>query len=313
MHTTDAISENDKKIWISITGYRTLLILISLLKEGKTIDELVQILKNDNITSKSVSKDTVRLTINTLKSAGCAILRPSKSNGYKYELIEHPYSLNISKFDFDSLILIRDRISNELSWKKVLDLNNLFSKIIALTSNNSYIEICENEKLLNNVNLKILSELSKPNLKGKKIKVKYLSPKNGEEDIDIIIQKIIYEHKKLYLSGYIFKYNKVSLLNIERIKKILAIDISERININDYYEVEYELFGNSYNQYEPASYEEIIKKNKNSIIIRAKVLNEFCFIQRLFLFGSDFKIISPSFFKEKLIDKILQIQKGYQE
>lgn len=313
MYTTDTISENDKKIWISITGYRTLLILISLLKEGKTIDELVQILKNDNITSKSVSKDTVRLTINTLKSAGCAILRPSKSNGYKYELIEHPYSLNISKFDFDSLILIRDRISNELSWKKVLDLNNLFSKIIALTSNNSYIEICENEKLLNNVNLKILSELSKPNLKGKKIKVKYLSPKNGEEDIDIIIQKIIYEHKKLYLSGYIFKYNKVSLLNIERIKKILAIDISERININDYYEVEYELFGNSYNQYEPASYEEIIKKNKNSIIIRAKVLNEFCFIQRLFLFGSDFKIISPSFFKEKLIDKILQIQKGYQE
>ncbi len=313
MYTTDTISENDKKIWISITGYRTLLILISLLKEGKTIDELVQILKNDNITSKSVSKDTVRLTINTLKSAGCAILRPSKSNGYKYELMEHPYSLNISKFDFDSLMLIRDRISNELSWKKVLDLNNLFSKIIALTSNNSYIEICENEKLLNNVNLKILSELSKPNLKGKKIKVKYLSPKNGEEDIDIIIQKIIYEHKKLYLSGYIFKYNKVSLLNIERIKKILAIDISERININDYYEVEYELFGNSYNQYEPASYEEIIKKNKNSIIIRAKVLNEFCFIQRLFLFGSDFKIISPSFFKEKLIDKILQIQKGYQE
>lgn len=313
MYTTDTISENDKKIWISITGYRTLLILISLLKEGKTIDELVQILKNDNITSKSVSKDTVRLTINTLKSAGCVILRPSKSNGYKYELMEHPYSLNISKFDFDSLILIRDRISNELSWKKVLDLNNLFSKIIALTSNNSYIEICENEKLLNNVNLKILSELSKPNLKGKKIKVKYLSPKNGEEDIDIIIQKIIYEHKKLYLSGYIFKYNKVSLLNIERIKKILAIDISERININDYYEVEYELFGNSYNQYEPASYEEIIKKNKNSIIIRAKVLNEFCFIQRLFLFGSDFKIISPSFFKEKLIDKILQIQKGYQE
>ena len=313
MYTTDTISENDKKIWISITGYRTLLILISLLKEGKTIDELVQILKNDNITSKSVSKDTVRLTINTLKSAGCVILRPSKSNGYKYELMEHPYSLNISKFDFDSLILIRDRISNELSWKKVLDLNNLFSKIIALTSNNSYIEICENEKLLNNVNLKILSELSKPNLKGKKIKVKYLSPKNGEEDIDIIIQKIIYEHKKLYLSGYIFKYNKVSLLNIERIKKILAIDISERININDYYEVEYELFGNSYNQYEPASYEEIIKKNKNSIIIRAKVLNEFCFIQRLFLFGSDFKIISPDFFKEKLIDKILQIQKGYQE
>lgn len=313
MYTTDTISENDKKIWISITGYRTLLILISLLKEGKTIDELVQILKNDIVTSKSVSKDTVRLTINTLKAAGCVILRPSKSNRYKYELVKHPFCLNISKSDFDSLMLIRNRISNELSWKKVLNLNDLFAKIIALTFDDSYIEMCENEKLLNNVNLKILSELSKPNIKGKKIKVKYLSPENGEEDIDIIVQKITYENKKLYLSGYIFKYNKVSLLNIERIKKILAIDISERININDYYEVEYELFGNSYNQYEPASYEEIIKKNKNSIIIRAKVLNEFCFIQRLFLFGSDFKIISPSFFKEKLIDKILQIQKGYQE
>ncbi len=313
MHTTDAISENDKKIWISITGYRTLLLLVKLIEQGRTIDELVQILKDDNITSKSVSKDTVRLTINTLKSAGCIILRPSKSNGYKYELIKHPYSLNISQSDFDALMLIRERISNELSWKKVLNLNDLFTKITALTFENSYIESCENGKLLNDIDLKILFELSKPNLKGKKIKVKYLSPENGEEDIDIIVQKIIYENKKLYLSCYILKYKKVSLLKIERIKKILAIDISEKININDYYYVEYELFGNSYKQYEVASYEEIIKKNENSIIIKAKVTNEFCFIQRLLLFGSDFKIISPSFFKEKLINKILEIQKGYQE
>ena len=41
--------------------------------------------------------------------------------------------------------------------------------------------------------------------------------------------------------------------------------------------------------------------------------NEFCFIQRILLLGSDFKINSPEFFREKLINKLKLIQKGYKQ
>ena len=57
--------------------------------------------------------------------------------------------------------------------------------------------------------------------------------------------------------------------------------------------------------------EKIIKDNKTSMLVEAKVQNEFLFVQRLLLLGMNFKIISPDFFREKLISKIKLIQKGY--
>ena len=84
-------------------------------------------------------------------------------------------------------------------------------------------------------------------------------------------------------------------------------------NKNSSYKVVYELLGNSKNIFKIQKNEEIISRNTNSIKIEALVDNEFLFIQRLLLFGTDFKIISPDFFREKLIDKIKLIQKGYKE
>ena len=101
--------EATKNCWISLTGYRTLFVLRLLLEKSRTIDELVEILSHNELASKSISKDTIRLTINTLKNAGCNIKRPCKTNGYKYEILSHPFTLYISKeesFSFIKLSII---------------------------------------------------------------------------------------------------------------------------------------------------------------------------------------------------------------
>lgn len=313
MKTTDTISEKKKKIWISITGYRTLLILKVLLEKGRTVNELIEILKSNKITQKSVSKDTLRITLNTLKTAGCDIARPSKSNGYTYSITNHPFFLKLSSEDINSLIFVRDKFSNELSWQKVIVLNNLYEKLISLTNDEASVNLIEDSKPFNNINLNLLREIADLKLKGKKVHVTYSSPKYGEENFAIVPQRISYENGKLYLWCYSFKYNKMSILNIERLKKIDAIDILPDNIVSDYYEVEYELFGNSKLSFVPDCNEEIIDKNETSIIVRARVSNEFWFIQRLFLFGGDFKIITPESFREKLINKIKLIKKGYEE
>ena len=305
--------EKTKKFWISITGYRTLLILKSLMVRSYTIDELVEILKNDSITNKAVSKDTVRIAINTLKSVGCEILRPNKANNYKYQLIKHPFSLKISDKELKTFTMLRDKIAEEIKYDDVFTLNDLYEKLISLTLNEEQIDYVNNTQPLKKINKKILKDITNQQIIGKKVQIEYLSPNFGEEDIEVIPQKITYESGKIYLRCYIFKYETNSLLNVERILKINSIDMFNIYNKNSSYKVVYELCGNSKNIFKVQKNEKIISGNTNSIKVEALVDNEFLFIQRLLLFGTDFKIISPDFFREKLIDKIKLIQKGYKE
>ena len=303
--------ENKKNIWISITGYRMLFILKLLFEKGRGIEEIIDILKENPITSKSVSKDTVRLTIKSLKSIGCEILRPSKSTDFKYVLVSHPFGLKLTEKDFELLLMLRGKYSLEIPYDKVFILNNLYEKLVSLTNNELFIQRTLDSKPLGNIDKKILAEFSSKKLNGKKINIEYISPEYGTENIDIIPEKITYENGKLYLSCYIFKYKTSSVLNMERIKKINSVDIFSPQKVDDFFDVRYEVFGTSYLTFDVAENEKIIEDTKSSIVVEAKVNNEFLFVQRLLLFGSDFKIISPDFFREKLISKIKLIQKGY--
>jgi predicted DNA-binding transcriptional regulator YafY len=47
------------------------------------------------------------------------------------------------------------------------------------------------------------------------------------------------------------------------------------------------------------------------IMVEAEVLNEFKLIQRLFMLGTDFDIISPYSLKRQVISKLKTIKQGY--
>lgn len=305
--------ENSKKTWISITGYRILIVLKSLIEKDRSVEELIEILANNSITAKAVSKDTIRLTIKTLKAAGCIFDKPSTANGYKYHLIYHPFALKLTDNEFKVLLQLREKLAENLPFDTVLDINALYKKISMIISDKEQQQTIEDTKPLKDVNETVLYQISNPKLEGKRVQIKYFSPKNGLEDIDIIPQRISYENGKIYLWCYIFKYNTNSMLNIEKIKKISNVNISEDFKVPDYYEVIYKISGNAFQTFEPKEYEQIIKKDEKSMIIKANVANEFWFIQRILLFGCDFNIISPDFFKEKLINKLKLIRKGYEQ
>lgn len=313
MERVDISAKNNNKIWISLTGYRVLLILSSLIQRGRTVKELVEILRNNQITNKSISKDTIRVAINTLKNAGCVICRPSKANGYRYELISHPFTLSLSEQELMVFLKLRDKLLNELSLDDVFKMNSLYDKIISLTFNEEHINLNKETTPLIGIEKSILKEISNPKVIGKCVKIIYDSPEFGEEELEIIPQKLTYENSHLHLWCYSFKYNKNSLLTLERIKKIISYNISEKIELtNVLYDVTYSITGDSLKTFELKEFEEIIEKNNNEIKVLAHVENEFYFIQRILLFGADFKIISPDFFRKKLIDKIRLIQKGYE-
>ena len=266
MESKKRVQQESKKTWISLTGYRTLYVLKLLLEKSRTIDELVELLRANPYTNKSLSKDTVRITINTLRAAGCEISGLNKESNYKYILYSHPFVLNFTSEELDALGKLRKNASDNLSWKKILVVNELFDKIFALTKNEKQIDLIDSAKIFADISKDVLDELVNPNVLNKRMTIKYLSPKNGEEIFDIIVGNISFSDGKLYLSCFNYKYNSKSLLNIERIKEVVSISMLEETQQQYLYEVEYELFGDSFSLYEQAEYETIIESKDNSYI-----------------------------------------------
>ena len=313
MKKITAINKSEDKIWYSTTGYRILLILKSLIEKSRTIDELVSIVEKNSLVNKSLSKDTIRMDINTLKTAGCEITRPSKANEYKYELEKHPFILNLSEEEIEKLINIRNSISLELTIDEVFILNSLYKKIIELSFNEEQIEIIENTSPLINLDKKIYNELMSSKLKNRKIEVKYNSPNMGEEEFYVIPINVVYENGIAYLKCFNYKYNAISMLDISRIFKISKIEMEKTYKPETSYNVIYEVKKDITTIFEIQINEKVISETDEKFVIEAKVENEFLFIQRVMQLGTNFKIISPEFFKEKLINKIKQIQRVYQK
>ena len=311
MELNKQINEIQDNNWISLTGYRTLFVLKLLLEKGRGIKELISILEKNKYTAKSLSEDTVRVTLNTLKRAGCKLSRPAQSNNFKYEILSHPFGLSIMDKEADILFKIRQKIAENISWNEIIRFNNLYEKIFALTFN-------ENQKLneqyarpLINIDKDVLNTLINPQLAGKKLKLIYASPQNGEEELDVIYKKLKYDNEKLYLWCYIFKYNVNNYLNLEKIKSIKTISIANYTDTDNNYDVIYKIWGEAAVTFHKKDYESVIEKNSEYIKVKASVTNDFWFIQRILLFGSDVQIISPDAFKEKMINKIKQIKAGY--
>lgn len=312
MESKKNFSEKNKNIWISLTAYRTLFVLKLLIEKDRSLPELTELLENNEITKKSVSKDTVQLTINTLKEAGCDISKPSKATGYKFALLSHPFKFILSDDEFNILMKMRDCFAQELSWDKVFILNDLFEKIMLISSSVEKIENVANTKPLLNVSKHLVEEFEKLISLEKKVQIKYNSPTNGEEDLDIIPKKIAFESSNLYLLAYSFKYNENSLFNFSRIKKINTVYLQTGSLEDTSFEVVYKVFGISASTFELKDNEVIISENSNELTVKAKVYNEFSFVQRILLFGADFKIVSPYSFREKLYNLVKQVQKGYE-
>ena len=87
------IHKNTNKTAVSKTGYRALYLLRLLITAPRSREEILAAFERDIVIAKDkkLSKDTVTNTINMLKACGCDIKRPNSKNGYKYELVSHPF------------------------------------------------------------------------------------------------------------------------------------------------------------------------------------------------------------------------------
>lgn len=296
---------------MSLTGYRTLIILKALMESSKSQDEINEYFLRNQYIKEKFSNDTLRIYINSLREIGCEIVAANKSNSKKYELISHPFLYDIPKMQLKAISKLYKDIYDKIDIEDVLAIEKFFDKLCGLIKNENTKEILKNCSVLKNINPNILKELMVHCKNKSQIKILYNSPKSKEKEIEIIVDKLSFKSDKLYLWGTNLTHKEYSYFQVERILKISQIKFSKSNEVYPSIKLIYELYNHN-GDYIPTSDEKIIEKTDEKLIIEVNTKNEFNLMQRLLYMATDCKIINPPLFKTKLLNKLKAMEEYYE-
>lgn len=304
---------------LSKTGYRALFLLLKLIEAPRTAEELMSLISVDPILKNDVSRDTITVTINTLRKAGCVITRPTWKTGSKYILKLHPFNMHLSHENIAILQTLRESISTLGDWQLLIRVNKLYAKIAHLAPDTDSRDLLLYKHALKDVDYQVLNELILYSKLNKTVNFCYDCPKHGLEDIDFTPEKITFENEKLYVWGYHQKHNKVSFLRVDRISNVcLLTDISIEEKCTPPEEntgsITYKLKGYSATMYSENNNEVIIccdSKSEYPLTIKAYAENRFNFFQRMLSYGTDCVITAPEGAKRDFLRVLKDIKEGY--
>ena len=128
--------------------------------------------------------------------------------------------------------------------------------------------------------------------------------------MELVTDKIEVNNGKIYLYGTGFEYKQYGSFLVNRIKKIDEIK-TEKTMPDGLVEVEvvYEIYHTG--DFQPETYEKVIKKDNDKLTIEAKTSNTFLLTQRLLSFGNNCKIVSPEDFKNEFVTLLKDMKAGY--
>lgn len=295
---------------ISLTGTRALVLLGLLIVAPRSLDEIRQAFIDANIMEESHSNDIIRIDINTLKIMGCEISRASAKTDYKYVLGNHPFTLKVTNDELNSLKKAYKKVKETKNFQLLLDYDTLFKKLA---------QRCEPEtgewllgiSDLRRYNIQLVKDLMNDCRQERVLSLVYKSPTTKkDEEKEVVAQKLIMQSDKVYLYCYDINKKKPLVLNLRRIKSILARKLQKGGVEPKLTKIKFHLKGNGI---ETVSEEEtIVEKSADGIVVEGTYYTEFLAVQRILSFGSDCTVLEPEGFKDTIISKLKEMRKLYE-
>ncbi|MCM1265344.1 MAG: WYL domain-containing protein [Candidatus Gastranaerophilales bacterium] len=303
------IRRQDEVKQVSTTGARALLVLIALAEGPKSFNEIRDFLVECGIADRTISIDTIRIDIRTLKAIGCEITRATKKTDNKHVLASHPFTLVVNDTEIKALKEIYLKIAKYCSPQKLLEYHYLLERIASMIKSEKYAESVRGISLLKAVDIKLLENLVNNERTHNIIKIKYQPPNQKEREYDITLEKLGLRNNKLYVYCYNHTTQKRSFLNVARIKEIICniFDKNSPRGLDIY--VKFKL--NSYNEYFLEENETIEEEHGDYAIITGRYFNEFIAVQRMLYFCPDCVILEPENIKIKVLNKLKEMRDIY--
>lgn len=298
---------------ISLTGYRLFFILQLLIQGPVSKDEILAQINKSGLIG-TVGEDTIRLDINTLKSAGFEINTGRKIDGYKYQLDWNPLKIDFNRSEIKVFNQTKKAIIELCDWEFIANLHDVFLKISKFVQDEKIVDDFLNFGYFSNIDFEILKQLNAACKNHHLVKILYLSPNSGEKTIDVFCEKIIYkkDSKKLHLWGKSPQYKDFVYLRVDNILKILRVDLTRNINKTKLKTCKYRLKHTIGDRFKLDEREKITANTPEYLEVESIIYSEFYFIQRILSFGAQCFWVEDGRIRLKILDKLKKMRTLYE-
>ncbi len=285
---------------INRTGYRILLVLQLLMQHEASKEDIIKAVSK-TLCSKEVSADTVRLDINTLKSAGFFVECKEAGKNSCYRLAQNPISIKLLKSEILAINQIKEAVFELEDWKYIFNLYKVFEKISKFIEEEEFKNKILDFKYFSSIDFSLLRELDYHCSKKHEIAVLYNSPL-GIKSIRIRCREIKYDRntRKIHLWGEIQSYKYLGCLRADKIICIENIIKHPLIKEFDGIFINYKIKRKALETINLKEDEKILSLDGDSVTIKTKVRNNFNFLQHLALLGENVLDIDADIKKEML-------------
>ena len=306
------LAEKTDLCQISLTGARAIVLLGLLIEAPRSLEEIRDAFVQMKLMSGDNSDDIIRIDMNTLKIMGCEISRSCARTNYKYELLNHPFLLDISKEEINVIKKAYKIAKEDADIDLLFHYDSLFTKLASFVKENEVKEDILGLSPLKYYDIDLLKQLAKDCRLNNSIQINYKSPVSKSASAkNIIAQKIVLKNDKLYLLCHNLDKDEASMFNIKRINSVISRENgSSSIPENKSVKVKFLL--KRFTVAGILENEKIIESNTNgSSVIEGDYHNEFIAIQRILSFGPACTVIEPENIKQKVIEKLLSMREVY--
>lgn len=298
---------------ISLTGTRAIIILGLLVNGSKTFDQLKKLLMEANVMESENSDDILRIDLNTLRTMGFDITKANFKNNFKYSLNSNPFGIKISYDDVELLRKIYKKAKHRSKINSLIQYDALFKKLAKSVEDKEISETLLGISVLKNYDINFIRVLQSDCEAHNVIKLVYYNVSTKvDEEKTIVALDMYYQNEKIYINCFDMNKKEQITLNIKRIKRLLSRTINENDDIKTK-KTKIRFFIKRFGVNGLEENEKIIEKTPEGFLIEGEYYSDFWAIQRVLSFGSDCTVISPEDFKNKVIQKLKDIRKVYDD
>lgn len=210
------------------TAYRIFKMLQWLMESPLSVEALNERFTADPLIARSLSSDSIWLYVNTLKTLGCRIQRPSPKNGFRYRLLSHPFAPALSEAQLELLARAKAFAQSAFLPRELAVLDGVIKKIVLQSASENPQEqldtlFARSRSLDFEAVRKLLPQLEQGISASQLLKITYQSPVHGEEAFAFLPTGLLSEQGVLYLRGYRPGYEGPSSLRLDRLQACEAL------------------------------------------------------------------------------------------
>ena len=314
----------EKKIKISATAYRVLLLLLHLNDGQGKVDNLNMIFSTDKYTSRYFSKEVILKYISTLRTANYDISKPTAANNYNYELNKSPVLIELSNEQIKNLAVML-YYAESLHQNKIIDNYNSFLKKIKKFIPVNQVQLLNKEIKKQGENLEtgffkhapygeLIKKIEKYLMEKQRVSVKYKRHGDCEkEQVVLELKNIKYDEQEIYIAGYNPINEQALSIKFSQIIEIKQLPTKSQYN-QMLSPVTFELKGQLAKIYRLYEDEKITSVNEKSstITVTAYVDDKEMLIKRLLKYGENCEVVYPKHAQNDMIKIINQTLKNYE-